>query len=119
MKRKDVAKRLGESKRQSNKERFDSGTKLGREWAEVHATADELELLARGHDFYNDIGEVATKLGHYTDELVGPDIAEDVITAHSDQFAQGFVTGALVVFAEHAEIFGPAAVECVQAALCE
>lgn len=95
----NVTQRLKESKAKSDKRLFDLGVKRGREWAEESAEADELELLARCElETGSTIVDVADLIDGDLEQMIGE---LDLLPLHSPSFAEGFVTGALVVFAEH------------------
>lgn len=103
----NVSARLKQSKTKSNKRQFEKGVKLGREWAEQSADADQLELLARSELPEVTIEEVADFVESDVETMVGQ---IDLLASFSPHFSEGFVTGALVVFAEHFEIRQPTGV---------
>jgi hypothetical protein len=76
---------------------FDSGIKCGYQWARASANAEQLDHLAREVFRPKSIFDVAGFLGVRAPSLV--DNLEDGLL-NSAQFAEGFVTGALVALAE-------------------
>lgn len=105
--KKDVDERLRESKKELNAARFSAGQLAGREWAEDDADALDLERLAKEELAPGaNIFDVAAHLGYDdVESLVGA--RDDELLLTSPHFAEGFVTEALVVFAEHFHVFEP------------
>jgi hypothetical protein len=76
---------------------FDLGIKHGYQWARTGGTTPQLDRLARESFRPKSIFDVAGFLAVRTTSLVAP--LEDSLLS-SSQFAEGFVTGALIVLAE-------------------
>jgi hypothetical protein len=76
---------------------FDLGIKRGYQWAHASASSAQLDHLAREVFRPKSIFDVARFLGVRAASLV--DRLEDSLL-NSSQFAEGFVTGALVALAE-------------------
>jgi hypothetical protein len=76
---------------------FDLGIKSGYQWAHATASTPQLDHLAREVFRPKSIFDVAQFLGVRTSSLV---THLDETLLNSSQFAEGFVTGALVALAE-------------------